>query len=80
VGQQIPLGARVVAVCDAYDAMISDRPYRQPLSPSEAMVELRRGAGLQFDPRVVDAFCEAQAQADEGTVPPADRDLKRRAA
>jgi two-component system cell cycle response regulator len=80
VGNQIPLGARVVAVCDAYDAMTSDRPYREPLTPAEAMSELRRGAGFQFDPRVVDAFCEAHAQADEGTVPPADRDVKRRAA
>lgn len=58
-GEEIPLGARVVAVCDAYDAMTSDRPYRRSLAPEEAIAELRRSAGTQFDPRVVDAFCTA---------------------
>jgi two-component system, cell cycle response regulator len=55
-GEQIPLGARVVAVCDAYHAMRSDRPYRDPVSPSDALAELRRCAGGQFDPAVVVAF------------------------
>ena len=55
-GDDIPIGARVVAVCDAYDAMVSDRPYRSARSPREALAELRRSAGTQFDPRVVDAF------------------------
>ena len=58
-GTEIPLGARVVAVCDAYDAMTSERPYRRPVSPEEAIDELRRSAGTQFDPDVVRAFCEA---------------------
>ena len=57
-----PLGARVVAVCDAYDAMTSDRPYRHPLSVDEAIAELRRSSGRQFDPRVVDAFCATIAE------------------
>jgi HD-GYP domain-containing protein (c-di-GMP phosphodiesterase class II) len=55
-GEQIPLGARVVAVCDAFDAMISDRPYRQALSDEEALAELRACAGTQFDAEVVEAF------------------------
>jgi diguanylate cyclase (GGDEF)-like protein len=56
-GEQIPLGARVVAVCDAYDAMVSYRPYRDGMPPTEALAELRRCAGTQFDPRVIEAFC-----------------------
>ncbi|HYI35829.1 MAG TPA: diguanylate cyclase [Thermoleophilaceae bacterium] len=55
-GEEIPLGARVVTVCDAYDAMIADRPYRAPKTSEEAMEELRRCAGSQFDPAVVAAF------------------------
>jgi diguanylate cyclase (GGDEF)-like protein len=55
-GEQIPLGARVVAVCDAYAAMISERPYSVAMRPSRALEELRRGAGSQFDPEVVEAF------------------------
>ena len=56
-GDEIPLGARVVAVCDAFDAMTTERPYREPVSESDALAELRRCAGTQFDPMVVDAFC-----------------------
>ena len=56
-GGQIPLMARIVAVADAYDAMISPRPYRHAYSHSQAMQELQRGAGKQFDPRVVQACC-----------------------
>jgi diguanylate cyclase (GGDEF)-like protein len=56
-GDEIPLGARVVAVCDAYDAMIGPRPYRLGLSKDDAISELRRCAGAQFDPVVVDVFC-----------------------
>jgi diguanylate cyclase (GGDEF)-like protein len=53
---EIPLGARVVAVCDAYHAMITERPYRRAMDPAAALQELRRCAGTQFDPNVVDAF------------------------
>ncbi len=56
-GESIPLGARIIAVCDAFDAMISPRPYREPVTISEALQELRRCRGSQFDPRIVDAFC-----------------------
>ena len=45
-----------MAVADAFDAMTSNRPYREPLPEEEALAELRRSAGLQFDPRVVAAF------------------------
>ncbi len=56
-GEAIPLGARIIAVCDAFDAMISPRPYREPVTISEALQELRHCRGSQFDPRIVDAFC-----------------------
>jgi diguanylate cyclase (GGDEF)-like protein len=55
-GDKIPLGARIIAVCDAYDAMTGDRPYRLALLPKDALAELRRCAGTQFDADVVAAF------------------------
>ncbi len=58
-GDDIPLGARIIAVCDAYDAMVSRRPYRARMSPEVALEEVRRCAGTQFDLVVVDAFCAA---------------------
>jgi HD-GYP domain-containing protein (c-di-GMP phosphodiesterase class II) len=54
--ERIPLEARIFAVVDAYDAMTSERPYRQATSPQEAMEEIRANAGIQFDPPVVEAF------------------------
>ena len=60
-GGEIPLGARIIAVCDAFDAMTSARPYATILSRQEAIRELVRCAGTQFDPQVVDAFAEVQA-------------------
>jgi diguanylate cyclase (GGDEF)-like protein len=59
---EIPLGARVVAVCDAFEAMTSERPYRAAMAEGEALDELRRCAGSQFDPMVVDAFCRVIAR------------------
>jgi response regulator RpfG family c-di-GMP phosphodiesterase len=53
---QIPLGARILAVADAYEAMTSERPYRQAMSAEIARAEIERGKGIQFDPEVVDAF------------------------
>lgn len=55
-GEQIPLVARIVAVADAYDAMVTDRPYRRGMAPEVALAELRRFAGTQFDAHVVEAF------------------------
>jgi diguanylate cyclase (GGDEF)-like protein len=65
-GEQIPMGARIVAVCDAYHAMTAGRPYQAAVSHREALAELRRNGGAQFDPSVVEAFCEV---ISEGTVP-----------
>ena len=61
-GQEIPLGARVVGVADAFNAMTSERPYSPAVSPRLAINELRRYAGTQFDPVVVEAFCTAWAE------------------
>jgi diguanylate cyclase (GGDEF)-like protein len=55
-GEAIPLGARIVAVADSFDAITSARPYRPARPASDALAELRRCAGTQFDPQVVDAF------------------------
>jgi len=55
-GEAIPIEARIMAVADAFDAMTSNRPYRQALPEEEALAELRRNAGTHFDPRVVAAF------------------------
>jgi HD-GYP domain-containing protein (c-di-GMP phosphodiesterase class II) len=65
-GEAIPLGARIVFVCDAYHAMTSDRPYRRAMSDSEGRAELLRGAGSQFDPRVVELFLEVLDAPTDG--------------
>jgi HD-GYP domain-containing protein (c-di-GMP phosphodiesterase class II) len=62
--EQIPIGARIVAVVDAFDAMTSNRPYRTPLPLQSALAELRRGAGTQFDPSVVRAFLRAWSEGE----------------
>lgn len=54
--EEIPVGARILAVADAYDSMISDRPYRAGRSPWEAVQEIRKHSGTQFDPQVVSVF------------------------
>jgi two-component system, cell cycle response regulator len=59
----IPLGARIVSVCDSYDAMTTTRAYREAMPASEALAELERCAGTQFDPRVVAAFRAVLAQS-----------------
>jgi len=63
-GEAIPLAARIIAVCDAFHAMISDRPYRAPLAAEAALDELRRSAGSQFDPAVVDAVAQELASRE----------------
>lgn len=54
----VPLGAKVIHVCDAFDAMVSDRPYRRGLPVAHALGELRKHAGTQFDQEIVDALVE----------------------
>ncbi|MFI5362383.1 MAG: HD domain-containing phosphohydrolase, partial [Elusimicrobiota bacterium] len=60
-GEEIPLGSRIVAVLDAWDAMTSDRPYRKALGRDIALGELRKGSGTQFDPRVVETFMRLES-------------------
>jgi putative nucleotidyltransferase with HDIG domain len=63
-GEAIPLGARIVAVVDAYGAIVDERPYKPARSHEEAVAELRRCAGTQFDPRVVEAFLKTMMNAE----------------
>ena len=69
--EAIPLGARVVFVCDAFNAMTTERPYNQKRTREEAIAELKRCAGTQFDPRTVDACCRVSAEPDTIAPPPA---------
>jgi len=72
-GDAIPIGARIISVCDAFDAMTSDRSYRVAMTPQDALAELRRSAGTQFDPRVVEAFRDAlYCSAESGARPSHD--------
>ena len=70
---QIPRLAQIISVADAYDAMITDRPYRKGMIKAEALEELRNCAGTQFNPLLVESFCEAvngimeQAEENPGT-------------
>jgi HD-GYP domain-containing protein (c-di-GMP phosphodiesterase class II) len=57
--EEVPLEARILAVADAYEAITSDRPYRSALAVEDAAQLLRNGAGVQFDPMVVDALLRA---------------------
>jgi len=58
-GEEMPIIAKIVAVADTYDAMTTDRPYRKARSRTEALEELRRCSGVQFDRQVVEAFAKA---------------------
>ena len=72
-GESIPLASRIILVCDAYHAMTSERPYRRQVEPAEAVRELRRCAGADFDPHVVDVMC---AMVEESAMTPlSGRDL-----
>jgi putative nucleotidyltransferase with HDIG domain len=69
-GEGIPIGARIIATADVYDAMVSDRPYRKAVTPIEAKEIIERGSGTEFDPSVVESFVRAfrRGQMDLGPV------------
>jgi diguanylate cyclase (GGDEF)-like protein len=70
-GDEIPVMARIVGILDAYRAMISDRPYREALTLEKAAAELRKGAGSQFDPQLVELFIKAIASEEDASFPKA---------
>jgi diguanylate cyclase (GGDEF)-like protein len=64
-GEEIPLAAGIIAVCDSFAAMTTERPYRRPVSVTAALAEMRRCGGTQFDPRAVEVFCrEVEGRLD----------------
>ena len=71
-GDAIPLEARIVKVADAFDAMLSDRPYRQALTLEQALEQLRAGKGTEFDPKIVDAFV---GMVEHGLIVPSTRQV-----
>ena len=67
-GDDIPFGARIICVADAFDAMISDRPYRKGMPKKQAIEELIKNKGKQFDPLIVDAFVNMLYEGELGAV------------
>jgi HD-GYP domain-containing protein (c-di-GMP phosphodiesterase class II) len=65
-GEDIPLGSRIITICDAYDAMTHARPYRPARPAPEALAELRLGAGVRYDPTLVAVFARLVAQPPQG--------------
>jgi HD-GYP domain-containing protein (c-di-GMP phosphodiesterase class II) len=63
-GTEIPLGSRIIAVADSYDALTSDRPYRKGRSTDEAVKEIIRCSGTQFDEQIVKAFCQSLSRRE----------------
>jgi HD-GYP domain-containing protein (c-di-GMP phosphodiesterase class II) len=75
-GEQIPLGARIIAICDSFRAMIDERPYKRAMSLEQALQELRRCAGSQFDPHLIEVFCrlvDARSSSERLRVPSPDQ-------
>ncbi|HUT34514.1 MAG TPA: HD domain-containing phosphohydrolase [Planctomycetota bacterium] len=68
-GDTIPMGARILSVADAYDAMRSNRPYRSPFSARDAIAELRGNAGRQFDAQAIEALAELRAEGRPAAAP-----------
>jgi diguanylate cyclase (GGDEF)-like protein len=79
-GEAIPLGSRIITICDAFEAMIEDRPWQRRRSPEDALEELRRCAGTQFDPRLVEVFETAVFPAWTGREPASTPSLTAQAA
>jgi two-component system, cell cycle response regulator len=71
-GTEIPIGARIIFACDAFDAMTAERPYRAGMTPQEAVAELRHGAGSQFDPRFVELLCQVLETRDPASALPCE--------
>jgi two-component system cell cycle response regulator len=68
-GERIPIGACVIAVCDAFGAMMHQRPYSDAITVAEALAEARRCSGTQFHPRVVEVFCELIERHESAATP-----------
>jgi HD-GYP domain-containing protein (c-di-GMP phosphodiesterase class II) len=66
-GEDIPLGSRIITICDAYDAMTNERPYRPARSAAEALHELRLGAGVKYDPCLVSVFVTVVGESQRAT-------------
>jgi HD-GYP domain-containing protein (c-di-GMP phosphodiesterase class II) len=74
-GEEIPLGARIIAVADSYDAMTSARPYRHAMTPQKALTEIETSAGKQFDPKIAATFLELMEKRQHPQPPiPAEAD------
>jgi len=65
VGEEIPLGARIITICDSFRAMLDDRVYKHAMTLNDALTELRRCAGTQFDPELVEVFCRLVVERTE---------------
>jgi len=74
-GDDIPLGARILAIADSYDAMTSDRPYRKAMNKKEAVKELKAFSGSQFDPKLVDIFINVLEKPEEQQTKPPESKL-----
>ena len=66
---EVPMGARIIAVADSYDALVTDRPYRAAVTPWQAIAEINKESGKKFDPQVVDALKNVLTETSENTVP-----------
>lgn len=77
-GEQIPVEARILAICDAVEAMASDRPYRRAMSLSEILAELKRCQGTQFDPVVVEAFIRIAKREGASMIVNSAREVRRK--
>ena len=64
-GEKIPLGARIIAICDSFRAMMDERVYKAAMPLGDAIDELRRCAGTQFDPALVEVFCRLVTERSE---------------
>jgi diguanylate cyclase (GGDEF)-like protein len=68
--EEIPLGARIITICDSFRAMLDERVYKRAMSLDDALGELRRCAGTQFDPRLVEVFCRLVSERSDSRYPP----------